>query len=714
MTAPDITIRVNGSIVTTRVRFTPATIRDLINDAVDTCDFLMDGAAPTTGQTVRITTSSDTVLLFNGSLTVVTMTYEGKKTQLVYQCTAQDDSFEANALRPFGVFENVSATTVATSLVTNFAPGFTSTNVQAALATISVIFDGSEGLDGCLRQIAKLIGGYFYWSDGDLHLFTSEATNTPDDIDDTPGSFLQQPPIAMTTDRTRLWTRVYGKGHGESAVFDVAVGETAVTLPTTANFTPTGGSAITLGQVFTYTGLGVRADHQSTWIMQSGLTGTFRAVAWSPSLAIFVAVGTSVAYSSTDGLVWTVRTAAEANGWSAVVWAASLGLFVAVSTDGTHRVMTSSNGTSWSTQTAAAANVWTAITWSASLGKLVAVATTGASRVMTSTNGTAWSSATAAEANPWVGITWAEELTLFVAVAESGTHQVMTSADGTTWATQTAAATAQWGAIAWSGPLGLLAAVSYNTDGTAKIMTSSNGTAWTQQTIPWPYQWVAIVWAAEEGRFVAVSYGDPTDSDPPAYAMTSSDGIVWTLERSPTAARWFGLAWSPALSRYVAVGTNAVMTNDSGNRYETLTGIPASGAGSLAYAVTAGDMVNIWVERNDAGAQATYGIRESPPVVDERRNEDSLTALCDATLELFKAPIKTVKYSTRDLKTKSGKPIVISLANPPISETLTIQDVTIRNLDLSCGPIFDVVASTLRFSLEDVLRRLLTSSSRNV
>ncbi len=88
------------------------------------------------------------------------------------------------------------------------------------------------------------------------------------------------------------------------------------------------------------------------------------------------------------------------------------------------------------------------------------------------------------------------------------------------------------------------------------------------------------------------------------------------------------------------------------------------------------------------------------------------TTRCEAELALFSRPVKTVTYATRDLKTKSGKAVVISLASPPIAETLTIQTVNITEIDIAPGlaPRYSVNASTARFSLEDILRTLITSA----
>jgi hypothetical protein len=175
----------------------------------------------------------------------------------------------------------------------------------------------------------------------------------------------------------------------------------------------------------------------------------------------------------------------------------------------------------------------------------------------------------------------------------------------------------------------------------------------------------------------------------------------------------------------------------------SVTGIPATGPGAIVNTVRYGDHlvavpqligvtgitaaipkgtpINIWVQRDDVAAQASQavidevngivpadGIYESDPLVDERRGIPSLTALCDATLAIFSTAIQTVRYATRDLKTKSGKPVTVNLASPPIAADLVIQEVQITEIDIAPGlaPRFEVTASSTRFSLDSLLRKL--------
>ena len=177
---------------------------------------------------------------------------------------------------------------------------------------------------------------------------------------------------------------------------------------------------------------------------------------------------------------------------------------------------------------------------------------------------------------------------------------------------------------------------------------------------------------------------------------------------------------------------------------QSLTGVPASGPGALlttvvygqpatpapallgvtglGVALLRGSAIHIWVQRDDVAAQALEAARTGGDgiveflISDGRRTEASLRARCDADLALFARPIVTVTYATRDPKTKSGKPVTINLSAPTlVNELLTIQDVTITEIDQvpRTYPRYSVTASSVRWSLEDTLRRLIAAAGRS-
>ena len=125
----------------------------------------------------------------------------------------------------------------------------------------------------------------------------------------------------------------------------------------------------------------------------------------------------------------------------------------------------------------------------------------------------------------------------------------------------------------------------------------------------------------------------------------------------------------------------------------------------------------VFVQVDDAAAQTALATLEgggSDGIVEYFLSDTTLltnaaaTARGEAELALFAYPLVTVTYACRDVKARSGKTVHIDVTTPPIGPIdLLIQDVTISNLDLSGGPIFQVTASSVRFSLEAILRMAL-------
>jgi hypothetical protein len=252
-----VTIKLGGVDVTKKVKVGSLTIHDAINHEVNTARLTFLGSPPQTPQPLEIYLNKLAPrLLFNGTLAHVDhLYYQKDRTQnLSWPADAVDDLARAGKRLPFGTWTNLSATTVAQQLVSTFAPGFTTTHVQAGLPPVSVVLNGTEGMGGALQQIAKLIGGYYYWENKDLHLFTEEGGELPDPID-VAHPFLNDPPITKSVDVTQIRTRVYGKGHGEALATDVLASETILPLADTTMFNATGGRAITDSQRLAYTGI---------------------------------------------------------------------------------------------------------------------------------------------------------------------------------------------------------------------------------------------------------------------------------------------------------------------------------------------------------------------------------------------------------------------------------------------------------------------------
>jgi hypothetical protein len=776
---------------------------------------------------IRVTLNSDAPrLLFNGTIQTVTLSYEGKPSQLAYAVTAIDDTPRANARLPYGAWTNISATTVAQELVATFAPGFTATHVEAGLPLVTMNLDSSEGFNGALRQLAKLIGGYFYWEDFDLHLFQTEATDAPATITGAPGQLLDTPPIRLLQEMSQIRTRVYGKGHGNTLLTDVAAGETILPLDAVAMFSSTGGAAMVGTQRLTYTGksqagpttaptgaaiVGTGVDLGShtyayTFVTASGETvpsGTTAAVTRllpSPATPVAVAVpGAGVETGVHDyGIAFVTAAGETTPGPLATV---TVGAVLAApnaptfqnffggggQTAGTYKYAYTFLTAAGETEPSAlltvvpgggatgmqilcpAAPEPTGVTGSkiyrtavngAQLKFLVTAMNAGGGAIVADGFADAALGANAPTTNTTVcnqvslsaipvGPTGVTARKVYrTAAGGAQLKLIATIADNTTTTYLDAVADASLGANALTVTTALQQSVAVAAIATGPVGTTARKVYRSAAGTSTPLKLLATI-----ADNTTTTYTDTTaDGSLGATAPTTDTsalviGVLSTTSGSTakgaaamtlaSATAFPSAGWAQAANQVVrytstsatqllgipANGPGAVQTTIPSatvtEAVKAITGVPVSGTGALVRALVAGDMVHLWVQRDDLAAQAALvasGSTAEHPydgvlehlITDERRGVESLTALCDADLVLFSRPILTVPYACRDVLTKAGKPITFNLASPVIQETLVIQDVTMTEIDIAdaLAPRFTATASSVRFSLSDLLRRM--------
>lgn len=833
-------VRVTVAGLLMRYRRGSVTISDIINDAPNTCSLIINSdTPPSQSQRIRITINSDTPrLLFSGALETIREKYILKPEQIEYECTAQDDTPRANRRIPLAYYEAVSATTVAQALVTDFAPGFTSNGVQLGLPTITVHFEGSEaGMNGCLRQIAKLIGGYFNWEDRDLHLFTEDASDQPDDIDSTPGRFLDNPHITITFDDSQLRTKIFGKGHQEATLAEIAIGITVIPLGDISMYNPAGGMVISESQILDYTGTSVGGS--------GALVGTTVTPTNAPTVAkLAAASGIDAgdhywAYTFYDGTGETLPSPVS-------VTLAMGGVVTPPSSAPTATRQRGGNlsvgNYQWNTAYVDSAGGITTVSPASSTVAMVNTPTAPSAMGTAGYSDLPGIAQFDANAQHGYGMTFVEDATELESemgpsaalgdstagiyhgfLARSGTSSppanhtrrfYRTEGDGSVYKRLPGSENGfsnDNGTMWWEGYADTALGVSaptlahykqasvtvpvsfdsnvvsvniYRTEvngSTFKLAgTVSNGTVTFNDNVADGSLGATAPTSSTAVYRQAALYGIATMTGATGRKVyrTAAGGaqlkLAYTIANNTATTQTDSLADSGlganvptsdtsgfvAQTGSVAAGSASMLVTSTGPfvsaggwafigtlpiRYtgfsgSSLTGIPASGIGALTTSVRYGSEViaasmltgvsgvvrtlingapiHIWVERNDLTAQAALASREGEgdgiiehKIVDDRRGYESLIALCDADLAQFAYPIVTVTYASRDVKTKSGKPIVINLPSPFIDETLTIQDVTITEIDIAdrLAPRFTVTASSVRFSVEDLLRRMAVS-----
>lgn len=153
-----------------------------------------------------------------------------------------------------------------------------------------------------------------------------------------------------------------------------------------------------------------------------------------------------------------------------------------------------------------------------------------------------------------------------------------------------------------------------------------------------------------------------------------------------------------------------------------LTGIPSSGAGSILYPILKGDEANLFVQVDDLDAQAKLSALRDPlnllggaagiqedSLQDRRLSHREALARGAAHLAARRDVAISLRFQTRDINTRAGRTIRVNLGAPfnLFGAEFMIQQVTTSKFRPAMNPTYDVSASSVRLTFDDLLRKLL-------
>ena len=195
-------------------------------------------------------------------------------------------------------------------------------------------------------------------------------------------------------------------------------------------------------------------------------------------------------------------------------------------------------------------------------------------------------------------------------------------------------------------------------------------------------------------------------------------------------------------SGWAVIGNGSQVVRYTGISGNVLTGIPASGPGSIVAAIafnstaTAapallgvtgirdaildGDAITIWVQVDDVPAQAALaatlggdGVQEHT-IQDRRLSAREAAARGRAVLDLRRDVTVEIRFRTRDINTRAGAMIDVNLGAPFfLIASFRIQQVSI-DFAPTRPPLFpthSATASSVRYSFEDFLRAIKNKAS---
>jgi hypothetical protein len=174
-----------GRFVTTGVgpirRQPSISIQDTLGQA-KVCTFTAE-TEPLGEQDVQLVLSGHS--LFAGTVEDKVAHVDGDSTNTVWDVTVIDYTTRLNSRRPFGVYNDVSVSTIVSGLGAAYAPEFTF-HVEGALPHATITIDGSQDFTAVLGTLASLAGGgHFYLEGLDLWFYLNDpGNNNPDTVTD--------------------------------------------------------------------------------------------------------------------------------------------------------------------------------------------------------------------------------------------------------------------------------------------------------------------------------------------------------------------------------------------------------------------------------------------------------------------------------------------------------------------------------------------------
>lgn len=714
------------------------TITDVLNHQPNTCEFTAKGFLPVPGDPVvaALGDIDNPEKLFVGRITTVRHEQHTASGIVLYHCHAIDNTWLLDRRFVNARYVGLSATAVVTALATDYASDlFTHLHIQPDLPVIEEITFTNEPLTTAITRVAHLIGGYWYLDyDGDLHVFLSEDATPPDPL--TPATPTFKTALSVQRAITQWISRVIVEGGGGRALTDLPPGETTIPVDTAEWYRENGGLVQVNTQQVRYTGrilggggslVGPGIGPSSAPVIKAGTSGGSLEPGIRQVAVTFVTAAGESRPSpiATGGTVPnpTERPAFNGNGPNDTqtnrppghiiryryTWS-----FAPASTDTTAETLPSAISIDIRTEPSTSDPNKSSV-----IGLLIPK--TGATavtwiRVYSSMDGGPFYMTAAINATTLGGTGYYAWQDLGGTVAGGPQPPIASSAFANS--------------LAWSNiPIGGAAVIARKLYATAangadlklRATLNDNTTTTYAHTLS-DASLGALAPTADTSGLTQpngqVAAGAPTIPVAGTGPFAAAGG--WAMiGNGQQAIRYTGISGS-TLTGIPPSGTGAIVAaisyNSTITAAPTLIGIPATGPGALIAPIIKGEDVNIVAVLEDETALADRAALFGDAGIQEERLQDRRLAFDEcvargrALLELYKAPAVTLAYLSRDRKTAAGKTVIANLPASGIAETLTIQSVRISQFHDRVDPLYQVEASTVRYSFEDLIRRMRSAA----
>ena len=733
---------VTGAGKSRRVLLSSLTIQDLLNETPNTCTFTVQGEAPTEGSDILITFGSVNNLsrLFAGTVLRYTQVYVVQNPQhVLWQVEGIDWTWRLNSKLVTARYQSKTADVIVQDLVARYGPAGFQTRFPEPLPRLDEISFTNTPLMDAITQVATRIGGY---ATCDYHkvvivwLGQSPAGTLPPL---TPAHPTLQD-VSYIRDLSQIVTRAIVEGGGANALTDVPAGETRIPIEDLTWYLSSGGRATSGPQQLTYGGLqeGGGGALVGTGAVMGGTEVT-------PSNAPLVALATGAGLP--DGTYQYAYTWVTAAGETKPSPTRAVTPGGGVADPTTPASPQASSGTG-----ALVPGYGYAFKYAYALSTSTSPPTSGLTLPSPSPSG--WSICGAERAfdvtvpyspDPRIKRVWIYRLrndpawTVYHADTSaansqsSGSVMIRCGLSDNTVLAQAAAPTAnttgeeQRQAVVTGiaiGPPGVTARKVYRTAANGaqlKLLTTlanNTATALPANDIAADGTLGANAPTSDTSGLTTGATGGqvPAGATTMRVSSTAPFGAEGWAEVGGQIIRYRGVT-STDLTGIPATGPGSLGVTVAYSEpivvAPQLVGIPASGAGAIVLPINQGDAVNLLVIEDDLRGQNDLKVLIGGDGIIESAQQDNRISFAEAQsraralLAQRWHQQETVRYRSRDPRTKSGARVDVDLR--PLFHEGTgylIQDVAISGfLGTAIYPIFEAVASTNRFTFEDLLRQ---------
>jgi len=712
-----------GSTKNRRVLVASLSIQDALNEVPNTCTFTVQGDKPVEGMDIVITSADNSIRWFAGTVLRVTQIYVVQKPKnVLHQVEGVDWTWQLNSRLVNARYTAQSATAIATDLITRFAPsGFTAAGIATGLPTVDEISFTNTAVMDALAQLATRIGGYAFCDYSKaVWLFITATGPNPTPLTPTHPSLSD---VVYTRDLSQIVTRAIVVGGGANALGAVAVGDTRIPIEDPSWYSS--GLVTTGQQRITYTGV------------VTGGAGAIIGPGITPSAAPVATIGQGTGLPT--GTYQYAYTFMSATGETRPSPIASVSLApypaptqapVLSDPGATYNGGLVPNGLYRVRQMFAFDNQTPPLVYTTGgpISQMRAPASgvlritvygppdnRGVQNVIVcrTTDGGSTYYQVESVSNMQPGTTFGTLATLGDAAVSQ--QPVMPVASNATFNSVTISGIAV-------GPSGTTGRRIYRTavnGANLQLLATISDNTTTAMAAPdtTPDASLGVAPPASDTSGLSGAAGTVL---PGATTMVVSSigpftGGGWAIVGSQlirfTGASGNSITGIPAtgpgsIGAAINYGTSIVVAAQ-------ITGIPASGTGAITVPVLGGDAVNVTAVRDDAAAQSALaalmggtGVVEAV-LTDNRISMTEANSRALALLAQRSRAIETVRYRSQDPITRSGQDVTVNLPTPTnVVGTFKIQDVHIGGfLGTDVYPTFDVTASSSRMSFEDLLRR---------